>query len=70
MLQATQAGNELLAVQASQMADLTAMLAAQGRAEALEQSRRAAAQEQAREQFGRFMKGSGYSPSTVKMFND
>jgi len=70
VLQATQAGNELLAVQARQMSDLTAMLAAQGRAEALEQSRRAAAQEQAREQFGRFMTGSGYSPSTVKMFND
>lgn len=70
VLQATQAGNELLAVQARQMADLTAMLAAQGRAEALEQSRRAAAQEQAREQFSRFMKGAGYSPSTVKMFND
>ncbi len=70
MLQATQAGNELLAVQARQMADLTAMLAAQGRAEALEQSRRAAAEAQAREQFGRFMKGNGYSPSTVKMFND
>lgn len=70
ILQATQAGNELLAVQASQIADLTAMLAAQGRAEALEQSRRAAAQEQAREQFGRFMSGSDYSPSTVRMFND
>ncbi|MHC1548074.1 P-type conjugative transfer protein TrbJ [Phyllobacterium sp. K27] len=70
VLQATQAGNELLAVQARQMADLTAMLAAQGRAEALEQSRRAAAQEQAREQFSRFMTGTGYSPSTVKMFND
>ena len=70
VLQATQAGNELLAVQASQIADLTAMLAAQGRAEALEQSRRAAAQEQAREQFGRFMSGRDYSPSTVRMFND
>lgn len=70
ILQATQAGNELLAVQASQIADLTAMLAAQGRAEALEQSRRAAAQEQAREQFGRFMSGRDYTPSTVRMFND
>lgn len=70
ILQATQAGNELLAVQASQIADLTAMLAAQGRAKALEQSRRAAAQEQAREQFGRFMSGRDYSPSTVRMFND
>lgn len=70
ILQATQAGNELLAVQAGQIADLTAMLAAQGRAEALEQARQAAAQEQAREQFGRFMAGRSYSPSSVRMFHD
>ncbi|WP_136616905.1 MULTISPECIES: P-type conjugative transfer protein TrbJ [Mesorhizobium] len=70
VLQATQAGNQLLAVQAKQVADLTAMMAAQGRANALEQARKAAAQEQAREQFGRFMAGSGYSPSSVKMFHD
>ncbi|MBZ9801168.1 P-type conjugative transfer protein TrbJ [Mesorhizobium sp. ES1-6] len=70
VLQATQAGNQLLAVQAKQVADLTAMLAAQGRAAALEQARTAAAQEQAREQFSRFMTGSGYSPSSVKMFHD
>ncbi|MER9435836.1 P-type conjugative transfer protein TrbJ [Mesorhizobium sp. M0618] len=70
VLQATQAGNQLLAVQARQVSDLTAMMAAQGRANALEQARRAAAQEQAREQFSRFMTGSGYSPSFVKMFHD
>jgi len=70
VLQATQAGNELLAVQAAQIADLTAMLAAQGRADALEQSRRAAAQEQAHEQFARFMTASGYSASSVRMFHD
>ncbi|MER8708301.1 P-type conjugative transfer protein TrbJ [Mesorhizobium sp. M1088] len=70
VLQATQAGNQLLAVQAKQVADLTAMLAAQGRADALEQARRAAAQEQAREQFSRFMTGSSYSASSVKMFHD
>lgn len=70
ILQATQAGNELLAVQASQLADLTAMLAAQGRAAALEEARHAAAEEQAREQFGRFMTGRSYSASTVRMFHD
>ncbi|ESZ07976.1 conjugal transfer protein TrbJ [Mesorhizobium sp. L2C085B000] len=70
VLQATQAGNQLLAVQAKQVADLTAMMAAQGRANALEQARRAAAQEQAREQFSRFMTGSGYCPSSVRMFHD
>lgn len=69
-LQAAQAGNQLLAVQARQMADLTALLAAQGRAEALEKSRQAAAQEQAREQLGRFLSGTDYSPSTVRMFHD
>jgi P-type conjugative transfer protein TrbJ len=70
VLQATQAGNQLLAVQAKQVADLTAMLAAQGRAAALEEARQAAAQERAREQFSRFMAGNGYSPSSVKMFHD
>jgi P-type conjugative transfer protein TrbJ len=69
MLQATQAGNQLIGVQTRQLADLTAMLAAQGRADALEKSRKAAAQGQAREQFSRFMTGSSYSP-TVRMFHD
>ena len=35
-LQATQAGNQLLALQAQQLADLTAAVAAQGRAQSLE----------------------------------
>ncbi|WP_032936449.1 P-type conjugative transfer protein TrbJ [Mesorhizobium sp. WSM3626] len=70
ILQATQAGNQLLAVQARQVADLTAMMAAQGRAAALESARQAAAQEQAREQFSRFMAGKSYSPSSVRMFHD
>ncbi|MBZ9699062.1 P-type conjugative transfer protein TrbJ [Mesorhizobium sp. CO1-1-9] len=70
ILQATQAGNQLLAVQARQVADLTAMMAAQGRAAALESARQAAAQQQAQEQFSRFMKGSSYSPSSVRMFHD
>ncbi|WP_246691188.1 MULTISPECIES: P-type conjugative transfer protein TrbJ [unclassified Mesorhizobium] len=70
ILQATQAGNQLLAVQARQVSDLTAMMAAQGRAAALEQARKAAAQEQAQEQFRRFMAGSSYSPSSVRMFHN
>ncbi|EKF42316.1 conjugal transfer protein TrbJ [Nitratireductor indicus C115] len=60
----------LQAAQAKQMADLTAMLAAQGRADALEKAREAAAQEQAREQFSRFMAGTAYNPSSVRMFHD
>jgi conjugal transfer/entry exclusion protein len=46
------------------------MLAAQGRAAVLQEARQAAAQEQAQEQFSRFMTGSSYSPSSVKMFHD
>lgn len=70
VLQATQAGNQLLAVQARQMSDLTAMLAAQGRADTLEQARLAAAKEEARERFSRFMTGTSYSSSSVRMFHD
>lgn len=54
-LQAAQAGNQLLAVQAGQLADLTATLAAAGRAQSLEAAERAAARAQAREQWRRFL---------------
>lgn len=69
-LQATQAGNQLLALQAKQLADLTAVVAAQGRAQALEASQRAAAQDQAREQLRRFLApGTGYRPVPAQMFH-
>lgn len=58
-LQAAQAGNQLLALQSRQLADLTALLAAQGRAQALDAARSAATEEQGREHFRRFMKRSG-----------
>jgi type IV secretion system protein TrbJ len=68
-LQATQAGNQLLALQAQQLADLTAVMAAQGRAQALEQARLASGEEQAREQLERFLApGSGYQPGSACMF--
>lgn len=54
-LQAAQAGNQLLAVQAQQLSDLTATLAAMGRAQALDAAERAAAKAQAREQLRRFL---------------
>lgn len=54
-LQAAQAGNQLLAVQAGQLADLTATLAAIGRAQSLDAAERAAAKAQAREQLRRFL---------------
>ena len=52
------------------MADLTAMLAALGRASILEQANVAAARAEARERFSRFMTGTGYSSSGVRMFHD
>ena len=54
-LQAAQAGNQLLALQARQLADLTATLAASSRAQALDAAGRAAAKRQAREQLKRFL---------------
>ena len=70
-LQATQAGNQLLALQAQQLADLTALLAANGRADALSSAEQAAAAEQGREQRRRFLTpGSGYQPGNAQMFNN
>ena len=69
-LQASQAGNQLLALQAQQLADLTAAIAAQGRAQNLEASQRVSAQDQGREQLRRFIApGQGYQPTTVRMFH-
>jgi P-type conjugative transfer protein TrbJ len=69
-LQANQAGNQLLGLQAQQLADLTAVVAAQGRAQNLESAQRAVAQDQGREQLRRFLNsGQGYQPATVQMFH-
>ena len=69
-LQATQAGNQLLALQAQQLADLTALMAANGRAQALQSAEQATAVEQGREQRRRFLTpGAGYQPGNAKMFN-
>jgi type IV secretion system protein TrbJ len=69
-LQATQAGNQLLGVQARQLSDLTALIAAQARAQALELARKASAEDQAREQVSRFLNnGQTYQPQTVQMFH-
>ncbi|WP_257169675.1 P-type conjugative transfer protein TrbJ [Bradyrhizobium sp. SRS-191] len=69
-LQVTQAGNQILALQAQQLADLTAAVAAQGRAQSLDTAQRAAAQDQGREQLRRFLApGQGYQPSNVQMFH-
>ena len=69
-LQATQAGNQILALQAQQLGDLTATVAAQGRAQSLEAAQRAAAQDQGREQLRRFLTpGQGYQSQDVRMFH-
>jgi len=69
-LQAAQAGNQILALQAQQLADLTATVAAQGRAQSLQAAQQAAAQDQAREQLRRFLTpGVGYQPTDITMFH-
>jgi P-type conjugative transfer protein TrbJ len=69
-LQASQAGNQLLALQAQQLADLVAVVAAHGRAQNLEAAQHAAAQDQGREQLRRFLtQGQSYQPTTVQMFH-
>jgi P-type conjugative transfer protein TrbJ len=68
-LQAAQAGNQLLALQAQQLADLTAVIAANGRAQALADAERAAAVDQGREQRRRFLTpGVGYQSGNAQMF--
>jgi P-type conjugative transfer protein TrbJ len=69
-LQAAQAGNQLIALQAQQLADLTATVAAQGRAASLDAAQRTSAQDQGREQLRRFLtQGAGYQPTAVQMFH-
>ena len=70
-LQATPAGNQLLALQSQQLADLVAVVAANGRAQAFTEAERAAAAEQGREQRRRFLTpGAGYQPGNARMFNN
>jgi P-type conjugative transfer protein TrbJ len=57
-LQAAQAGNQLLAVQSQQLADLAAVVTAQGRAQMLDAARAAAAEAEGRERFRRFRRGN------------
>jgi type IV secretion system protein TrbJ len=69
-LQATQAGNQLTALQTHQLADLTAVMASIARAQSLENARTVASQAQAKEQLGRFLNyGPGYQAPTAKMFH-
>ncbi len=70
-LQAAQAGNQLIALETRQLADLTAMLAAQARANAISAARAASDEAQGREQARRFTQpGAGYVAQTVSLFHD
>lgn len=57
-LQAAQAGNQILALQAQQLSDLAALIAAQGRAQALEAADQAASRADAKARFSKFMGGT------------
>ena len=54
-LQAAQAGNQLMALLSQQIADLTATLAAQGRAQSLEAAGKAATEAESKTRFQRFL---------------
>jgi P-type conjugative transfer protein TrbJ len=70
LLQANQAGNQLIALQTRQLLDLTALIAAQSRAQSFDGARVAANQEQGRTQLNQFLNSSrGYQAQTVQMFH-
>jgi len=70
LLQASQAGNQLIALQTRQLLDLTALIAAQSRAQSLDGARLTANQEQGRTQLNQFLYSSrGYQAQTVQMFH-
>jgi len=70
ILQANQAGNQLIALQTRQLVDLTALMAAQSRAQSLDGARLIANHEQARVQLNQFLTTTrGYQPQPVQMFH-
>lgn len=69
-LQAAQSGNQLIGLQTTQLADLTAVMAAIARAQSLEGARTVANQAQAQQQLTNFMSyGAGYQPGSAQMFH-
>ncbi|MGO9132966.1 MAG: P-type conjugative transfer protein TrbJ [Methylovirgula sp.] len=68
-LQAAQAGNQILALHSQLLSDLTAVLAAKARADALEQARNASTESQGQQQYKNFSTRIGYQPGTVTMFS-
>jgi type IV secretion system protein TrbJ len=69
-LQATQSGNQLIALQTKQLADLTAIMASIARAQSLESARTIESQAQAEQQRKNFLNyGNGYEAQSVEMFH-
>jgi type IV secretion system protein TrbJ len=69
-LQAAQAGNQLLALQAQQLSDIAALLAAEGRAQALGGADQASARADAEARMARFLGGTAtYQPGAVELFH-
>ena len=69
-LQASQAGNQLLALISQQLADLIAVESANGRAQALVAAAKATDQNQGATQLGNFLTaGPGYQPAAITMFH-
>src|SRR5580704_10530808 len=69
-LQATQSGNQLVALQTKQLADLTAVMTAIARAESLEAARNVENEQQVQQQLSRFLDyGPGYQPGLAQMFH-
>lgn len=69
-LQAAQSGNQMIALQTTQLADLTAVMTAIARAQSLEGARQLESQEQAQSQLNNFLDyGPGYVPGNAEMFH-
>jgi type IV secretion system protein TrbJ len=69
-LQAAQSGNQLVGLQTTQLADLTAVIAAIARAQSLEGARQVANQAQSQAQLSNFLSyGGGYQPGAAQMFH-
>ena len=69
-LQAAQSGNQLIALQTKQLADLTGVMAAIARAQSLEGARNVENELQAQQQLATFLNyGPGYQPGSAQMFH-
>jgi len=69
-LQASQSGNQLIALQTTQLADLTSVMAAIARAQSLAGARSVEDEQQAQAQTSNFLNyGAGYQPGNAQMFH-